>query len=152
MPKAPRKTQGSCSRSGCSDPQAEKVYAWEDSWREWETGYLTLPACREIVDVACRSRGILMPTVRQHTYPPESFSIVDQKLISLNRHTGKNFATVLHEVAHYIVWNTGQVRAQDHGPTFLRLYFSLLEAARVAPREALYASARAAGLRWRKGS
>lgn len=62
----------------------------------------------------------------------------------------KNPAVVLHETAHYICGKVHSWWIQDHGPTFQGIYFWLLARAELAPVEALKASARHHGLKWRE--
>lgn len=137
------------------DPQRHLVYDWEDTWRDWQLNTLTLTECRYAVRTACKRYGIKPPRVKQHNR--RSLSWCDGKIMSLQakgfrRRGGKNLATVLHETAHCIVLRVFGHRVHDHGPTFLGVFLWLLEEARVAPRAALFASARSHGLRWREMS
>jgi predicted SprT family Zn-dependent metalloprotease len=54
----------------------------------------------------------------------------------------------MHEAAHHIAWHLYGERIQDHGRAFLGVFIDCLVKAKVAPRIALEASARAEGLRW----
>lgn len=133
------------------DPQKEKLYAWEDKWLSWNLDTLTLAECRVMARTACRLARVPCVPILQHKGTSEYDCIAGK--IRLQRRGkrgrgGKNPSQVLHEVAHYIVFNRSGWRPQDHGPTFLGVFIRLLAAARVAPLIALEASARAAGLKW----
>jgi hypothetical protein len=146
------KSRGEASRRGDpTDPQKEAVYSWEASWLSWNQDLLTLAECRVMVRTACRRAGVPYIPVRLHPGWSEYDCIANK--ISLQRRGsrgrgGKNPAQVLHEVAHYVVFYRSGWRPQDHGPTFLGVFLWLLASAKVAPRVALEASARAAGLKW----
>lgn len=137
------------------DPQREDLYRWEETWGPWNFNSLTLTECREWIEFACRLYDVEPPRVRQHRTRELSWCHIKMGVISLQggKHRyrgGRNVSQALHEVAHWIVFKLFDDRPQDHGPTFLGVYMWLLEAARVAPRIALHASARAHGLRWRE--
>jgi hypothetical protein len=62
----------------------------------------------------------------------------------------QNQAIVLHEVAHLVhSVVAGDEDHEIHGPEWLALYMYLLARFGVAPRVALFASARVFGLRWK---
>lgn len=144
MPKRRRKA---AKRDG-ADPQADAVYAWEEEWADWNRETITLAETRAHVREACRIHGLKPPPVRQHPGSAMSFSLDDGTLISFNtKH--KNPAIALHEAAHYIC-DRLHPQAQPHGPRWLGIYMDLLVTAGVAPKSALYASARAHKLRWHK--
>jgi hypothetical protein len=135
------------------DSQKERLYEWEDSWHFWNVNTLSLVECRNVVRTACSKYSVPAPKVRQHNVRSMSFCIPTMNIISLQavapkNFGGKNLATCLHESAHLIVWFHCKSRPQDHGPTFLGIYLWLLEEARAAPANALYASARSFGLKW----
>jgi hypothetical protein len=106
-----------------------------------------------MVKVACRRYGLTPPPVGQHPGVSE-YDCIRNRITMQRRgrrgRGGKNPAQVLHEVAHFVVFQIRGWRPEDHGPTFLGVYIDLLEAAEVAPRAALEASARAYGLKWRR--
>lgn len=155
-----RKTAQKVARSADeADPQKDALYRWEEAWRDWNLSRLTLKECRKLIHGACKRFRLNSPRVRQHTVRSISFCIPRIGVISLQgvgikkfggTTGGKNEATALHEAAHYIVWHRFGERPQDHGPTFFGVYMNLLECAKIAPIAALHASARAAGLRWRR--
>ncbi len=157
----PKTTRGTAARrkahartAETDDPSRDAVYAWEDSWREWNQNTLTLTECRSLVRRACRAYRIAHPTVKQHG-DGLSWSVPSLKKISLQSESrtpgngGKNKATALHEAAHHIAFHRYGERIQDHGPTFLAIFMGLLVQFGAAPAEALAASARKHGLRWR---
>ena len=155
MRKTPRKAARGGACRDDRDPQRRSAYAWEDTWPLWHVNTHTLAECRFIIRVACKRYGIAPPAVRQHGVRSLSWCIAEEDCISLQAagprgRGGKNVPTALHEAAHYIAFKLFGYRIQDHGPTWLGVYLWLLAAARVAPRVALNASARAAGLKWRE--
>lgn len=132
------------------DSQRDAVYAWETEWADWNRGTLSLTKCRAYVAVACQLFGLDLPTVRQHRTKASSYSCTTETaaVISFNLQH-KNPAIALHEVAHYIHSKTTRGHtAQDHGPTWLGIYLTLLIVAQVAPKAALFATARKHKLRW----
>jgi hypothetical protein len=131
-----------------SDPQQDSVYRWEGEWRAWNRAEFTLAECRAAINWACSKYDVGAPPVRQHN--TKEYPWYDVKLHAMSFSAkGKNAATCLHEAAHLIAYDYFGDRIQDHGPTFLGIYMWLLEAARVAPRVALHATARSHGLKWR---
>lgn len=137
------------------DPQKQKVYDWEDAWGPWALNSLTIAQCRDWIEGACQLWGVDPPQVTQHRTREESYCHVKWGVISMQggKHGGrggKNCAITLHEAAHWIVFQKFSDQPQDHGPTFFGVYIWLLENSRIAPREALQASARAFGIHWRE--
>lgn len=137
------------------DPQRHLVYAWEESWEPWNYNSLTLTECRAWVEAACRLWDVTPPRVRQHRSNEYSWCHTRLGIISLQggahrARGGRNVSQALHEAAHWIVYQLHGDKPQDHGPTFMGLYLWLLENARVAPRLALHATARAHGIEWRE--
>lgn len=149
MRKAKGKDKAARGASGGPDPWQTAVYAFEGEWPAFNRGSLTLAECRTLVNAACEAYNVVPPPVRQHEGRGMSYSLDDGSLISL-RLDHKNPAVVLHEAAHYITDRYFGKRCHDHGPTWQGVYFFLLARADIAPREALRASARTHGLRWRE--
>ncbi len=139
---------GKAARVDPLDPQKEAVYAWETTWRPWNRWALTLPECRWVIEMACDKYGIAAPRVTRHFTKEYPWCDVKKRVISMSR-GGMNIPTCMHEAAHQIVWDYFGEAAQDHGRTFLGVFLWLLEWGAVAPRIALYASARAHKLKWR---
>lgn len=132
-------------RPSKDDPQQRYVYAWEDTWTDFNRKTLSLPECRDTVSKACAKYGVPSPTVFAGPVKAKwAYYHAFKHHISLNQ-SAMNIATVLHEAAHAIVWRLAPA-AQDHGPTFLGVYLDLLVG--YYPAAALYATARKAGLRW----
>ncbi len=121
----------------------------ETTWGPWNVKSLTIEECRWWVAEACKRFDISPPRVTRHYTKEYPWCNVTRRVISLSP-KGMNAATVLHEVAHQITWDYFGDSAQDHGRTFIGVYFHLLECGRVAPRVALHASARSHGLKWRE--
>lgn len=154
-----RRAKGKVARrgkSGCAgDPQRAAIYAWEDTWPAWYLNTHTLTELRYIVRHACKLYRTAPPSVIQHNRRSMSWCDVEDGRISFQAvgpsgRGGKNVPVALHEVAHLVVFRRFGLRPQDHGPTFLGVYLWLLAKARIAPRVALEASARACGLKWRE--
>ena len=136
------------------DPQKEKVYGWEDSWPGWSHNQLTLGQCRTLVKIVCGHYDVPVPTVVQHAYKAMfAWSWPAKNRISMQggehlARGSRNVSTVMHEAAHHVAWHLYGERIQDHGPAFLGIFIDCLVMAKVAPRIALEASARACGLKW----
>lgn len=141
-------------RADPQDPQRHLVYDWEDYWAAWGNNDLTLRECRDAIFWACGRFDVAPPKVTQHNTCAMSECDVVQGVISMQAkgarkgRGGKNAATVLHEVAHWVVFKLHGWAPQDHGPTFLGVYMTLLIGYRVAPRIALESTARHFKLRW----
>lgn len=127
------------------DPQLSRAYKWEASFIDWDRSTRTLGEVRGIIDWACLTYGVRPPRVTQHPEYYASFS--QDRLISFNRWQ-RNPAVALHEAAHFISDAIFGDTIAHHAPEWLGIYIWLLEAYKVAPRAALHASAKAAGLRW----
>jgi hypothetical protein len=132
-----------------SDPQAQKFYDWTWQWLDWNVKQMGLKDCRELIRKICAAWQVPMPKVlavsaQRHfsDYDDEGHQI---RLIPSHH----NMATSIHEAAHAIVYHH-YPGAQDHGPTFVGVFLDLMDQAEIAPREALYTSARKAGLKIRK--
>ena len=135
------------------DPHRKDIYAWEDSWYEWNCNTCSLADCRRVIRKACARYGVPAPRVRQHpltaTYSIPLYGVVSlQSSGRTPERGGKNYPVALHEAAHIIVHHR-HPRAQDHGPTFLGIYMWLLELNKIAPPVALHASARKHNLHWK---
>jgi hypothetical protein len=135
------------------DPHVDAVYAWEDSWPGWSHNHLRIGECRVLIKVVCAHYNVPCPTVTQHKNGTYAWSAPTLNKISMQggehmRRGSRNVATVMHEVAHHVAWHLYRERIQDHGRAFLGVFIDCLVKAKVAPRIALEASARAGGLRW----
>lgn len=132
------------------DPQRHRVYSWEAAWSDWNRGTLSLAGAREVVRWACHKYGIPSPRVTQHKDRQFSYSKGAPENVISFRLDQRNPAVALHEAAHHIsgVLFGERTTMADHAPEWLGIYLWLLEGYRVAPRTALHASAKAAGLRW----
>lgn len=139
---------------GSVDPHQQTVYQWEDDWPAWNLNHVSLTVCRKAIRTACKWYGVKPPSVGQHSGRAFAYSWPEKNRISMQggehaKSGGKNIATALHEAAHHIAYTLHGERIQDHGRTWLGIYLDLLERAAIAPREALHASARKHGLKWR---
>lgn len=129
------------------DPQCERIYNWEDEWKAWNVGSLTLPACRTLVRAACDLYDVRYPSVLQHRNVELSYYDPNAARISL-RPDHKNAAIALHEAAHHIIWEGYHDTVEDHGVEWLRVYLHLLIEFGVAPEIALRATLIKHGLEW----
>ena len=127
------------------DPQQQRVYTWEGGWIDWDSPTLTLTKAREYVHWACALYGLRPPCVKSH--PGKEYSWSLGRAISFRR-SQISRATALHEVAHYICDQLFGLDMEAHSPEWVAVYFWLLIEARVAPRTAICASAKAKRLRW----
>jgi hypothetical protein len=127
------------------DPQQQDVYRWEGTFTDFNRKTLSIPECRWMVYQACKSYKVEPPTVFAGRCTARwAYYHSIKHHISLNAEA-QNVAIVLHEAAHAIVHRLAP-RAQDHGPTWLGVYLDLMVG--FLPADALYTSARKAGLRW----
>lgn len=134
------------------DPQKEKVYEWEASFRDWDRNTLKLGEMRERVRWACKKYRVSQPKVRQHHtrewswYKDGTYRGGVAKISF--QHGQSNPAIALHEAAHHIIYELLGEDVEDHGREFFGVYLWLLIEAKVAPASALYPSARTASLRF----
>jgi hypothetical protein len=127
------------------DRQKHAVDAWEKGWADWHRRTLTLPESRKLVRRACVRYGLKPPAVRA-VHGESTRCIHPDVILLLPDH--HNPASVLHETAHYVCdWIFGD-DTEDHCAEWLGIYLVLLEEFKVAPPEALYASAHAQRLQW----
>jgi hypothetical protein len=132
--------------------QTRRVYAWEQSFGDWNIDALSDRAMRRLIRKAERLfRAPPSKIVTRRNMFEVAFCAATERgrtAVVVGRHT-HNAASALHEIAHAITWKRAGVnRVAPHGPEWLGVYLTLLMRAGVAPRSALYASARAKGLRW----
>mgnify|MGYP003395745948 CR=1 FL=1 len=138
-----------------ADPQRLKVYSWEVMFRQFNEHNVPRRTLRQLIRKAERRYRVPHTRVsfsnRVHRakrfakvasdYDPEEHAIT----LGWKDH---NYAIALHETAHAI---TDHLLGRDlpgHGAQWLGVYLWLLEWAQIAPRDALHASAKAAGLKW----
>ena len=134
--------------------QTDDVYAWEHEFCDWNEAHCSRKECQQIVNTACAHYDIKPPKVRlwnrSYCWCPDTLkpskNQLDKPIIWLNS-GGQNWASSLHEAAHWISMHVAP-RALSHGATWLGIYMWLLAQAGVAPESALRASARAHKLRW----
>lgn len=135
-----------------NDPQKKRVYSWEGAWADWNSHTISITVARKYIRWACHLYGVPYPSVKQHHTQEYSYSqgYTDGPagtLISI-AHGQCNRAIALHEAAHYISdWIFGS-SVPPHSPQWLAIYLWLLVEARIAPRIALLASAKAKKIRW----
>lgn len=128
------------------DPQVKAAYAWEGDWMYSRYRALSGVGVRRWVQWACKQYGVKPPVVRIHRLAKGGTSFYDPSTHSIEfRKRHLNMWTALHEAAHAIETQLLDAK-QPHGPEWLGIFLALLLKAGVAPREALYGSARAAGL------
>lgn len=132
-----------------SDPQKKKLYAWEHQWQDWNRKALTLKECKDHVAAACGLYGVDAPSISpvNDFWGFSGYWHKENAIVLLREH--QNAPSVLHEATHCIL-STLAPKAQDHGPTFAGVYIYLLVSAEICPAEAIYASARKAGIKWSK--
>lgn len=132
-----------------SDPQRQKVYDWEHQWDDWNKKRISLKECRDHLHAACEMYGVDEPTLSPvgDCWGFSGYWQKENAIVLVRDH--QNAASVLHEATHCIL-NTVAPKAQDHGPTFAGVFIYLLVAAELCPAEAIYASARKAGVKWSK--
>jgi hypothetical protein len=134
---------------GVTDPQADACYGWQYEWLDWNRKTSTLAECRKIINKVLKAYGVpkLPVSSAPATQRYSQYDLLKHRIELVRSH--QNIPVALHEATHAIV-SHAYPRAVDHGPTFVGVLLDLLEQFGVAPRAALQASARKAGLRWRK--
>lgn len=147
------------------DPQKDALYGWEAKWGYWNKSLNTLTELRQYVRTACAHYGIPPPSVKSHGGKAYSWYQADENYahtvstrikgkthaaISFNKLRGLNIPTALHEAAHAIAAVLLPWEMADHDPRFVGIYLWLLVRAKVAPRVALEASLKEAGIAWDK--
>lgn len=127
------------------DPQQLKVYKWEGEWADWNSATISLAKAREYVRWACELYWVEAPKVIRHAGNEYSWS--DGMTISFQKGQVSR-AIALHEVAHHICNAMFGLKTPGHGPEWMAVYLWLLIKARIAPKTALLASAKAKGIKW----
>ena len=135
------------------DPQKARLYDWEDEWDSFGRHGETRTDLCKLIHKASRLYDIEPPALR-FVSKARSPSLTHTTFYDPAAHVIQfgyrscNIPIAMHEQAHAIIAEYHEA-AEDHGPEFLGVYLDLLEWANVAPKSALYASARAMGLRWK---
>ena len=141
------------------DSQQRAVYAWEGLWHGWVNKSASQQAVRKAIRRAERLYRIPKTCISFYTKSKNKegvrlgsrFDYVHPVGCIQLRPEHCNIASGLHEAAHAVMaallgWTPKGI--EDHGPQWLGVYLFLLADAGLAPRVALEASARDAGLRW----
>ena len=138
-----------------ADPQKDLVYAWETTFRQFNEHNVPRRVLRQLIRRAERVYRIDPVTIlftnriRKAKRFAKIASAYDPGAHSITLGwKDQNYGIALHEVAHAITDFVLGDELPAHGAHWLGVYFWLLEWARVAPREALHASAKAHGLVW----
>lgn len=97
----------------------------------------------------CRKLGITPPTLKFRRLPRCGVldSDFDPPRLTLDKEFGRNFLLLAHELAHHIVWTKYGSRAQDHGPTWVKIYIRILHCLRVIPEVGMRAVCRQYGIK-----
>jgi len=137
------------------DSQKHRVYAWETAFRSFNENNTPRRRLRRLIRRAERryrippSKIIFTNRVHRAKRYAKIASEYDPDVHSITLgHNDQNYAIALHETAHAIVDTLLGYDLEPHGPQWLGVYLELLEWAKVAPREALHARAKAYGLDW----
>lgn len=120
------------------DPQAHRVYRFESALCGNMVGAVSEEFLLQILKSACRTWRVKPPNLEIVQSKERLYGwIVDaDDTIYLNaRENGNNVPTLLHEVAHHIVYAKGY-SVDDHGPEFMWIYIELMEQFKILPREA----------------
>jgi hypothetical protein len=146
------------AKSPPDDPHMNRVYDWEDL-RRFATWGTSQPAnkLRIIANKIAKWYKIRQPVLKFVNREKPVWSglteysirtnaageiVGDQVAISLNRYWGgRNVRTLVHEMAHYILWERGHRELQPHGKEFLGLYLYLMDWWKVEPLDASVPSA-----------
>jgi hypothetical protein len=116
------------------DPQRDLVYAMEKLHFAGHCRHvLPRKMIKRWVRRVCRTYRIPQPklAIKEPTVRGRSAEC-DEVGVTLHPKWGCNGLTLLHELAHWIVFNRHPY-ATDHGPTFMRVYGELLDTMRLVP-------------------
>lgn len=136
-----------------TDSQQIWVYYWEEMWKWWNVQRLSKKECAKLLKWACRLYNVPAPSLKLHRPLPgkrwaTAFDPSDYSITLSPQHM--NEAVCLHEVAHAIhSLLTGDEAHEAHGPEWLALYIYLLDRLGLAPRIALFATAKVWRLKWK---
>lgn len=117
------------------DPQKQAVYAMER--RELGGHYrhtVRLKLLRRTTRRLCRLYEVPPVTIRvRRIRGSDALYWEHYASIELCPRTGRNYATVAHELAHHIAWHRHRNRVQDHGPTWMKYFSQVLHSMRLVP-------------------
>jgi len=132
------------------DRQCRKVYAWEHQFGDWNIDALSDQALRRLIRRAERIFRVPPSKIvtRRNMFEVAFCAATERRrtAVVFGKHT-HNAASAMHELAHAIAYKRAD-NIESHGREWLGIYLTLLVRLGVAPRSALYASAREKGLRW----
>lgn len=138
-----------------ADPQRKALYRWEAAHDTFNVCALSLKQCDDLANSALKLAGHVKVTVTQGPSNRFSYNAPTLREIRLQGPSrrgrgGMNRATVLHEVAHQMVWDRHGASVRDHGPTFLAYYRDLLLGYGLMTADEFKLTARKRNLRWRR--
>lgn len=121
--------------SPADDPQRDLVYAME--LRELSGHGVHRVAWGDLKRVAAmvsRRFGVVQPVLRSKRMTRYGwYDSVPSPVIVLDSERGRNYLTLAHELAHHVIASRHGLRAQDHGPSWVKVYAQILHALRLVP-------------------
>jgi len=122
------------------DPQRHLVYRMERDIIGWAINTTTdIDSLQDIADHACREHGVSeveINTINKPDYPV--FGYADHAIYLNAGYNGQNVGTLLHELAHWIVFEQNPKVTEHHGKEFIRVYGDLLDRYKMMPKHLFY--------------
>ena len=136
-----------------NDTQVDNVYAWEAAFDQFNICTLSLAECEKLVLKTLKAAGCKPVAVYQGPSNRYSWCMPVLRRICMQGPSrqgrgGMNVATVLHEVAHQIVYDRYGDKTQDHGPTFMGMYRRLLLDHKIMTEKEFRLTSLKFGLKW----
>ncbi len=127
------------SRPPANDPQRDKIYAMESAeFAGWFEHVLPYKQLRRLALRACRSLRVKPPRIEVLALAVAGEQ--EAETLRLDCTQGCNGLVLAHELAHYVMYLNSRDKKAPHGPEFVRLYGSLLDAMRLVPWEGFAAA------------
>jgi len=134
------------------DPQARKLYDWEDAEvAPRDRALVPFAQLQPLVDHVWATEGLRFPP-RVRRLPRQARRTVARATrLAIEAPAALPTWILLHELAHSLT-STADGESDGHGPAFVGLYLHLLVRHARMPEAELVASLRAAGIAWRPGA
>jgi hypothetical protein len=130
------------------DPQRNLIYAMErlEFGGHW-SHKISRRTANKWVRQACRNLGVAKPKIVIKTVRGVRGEYhTASQTIYLDTEYGRSGLVLLHELAHHIAY-LKYPRSEDHGPSFVRVYATLLDMSRLVPIAGTKAACRRHGVK-----
>ncbi len=133
------------------DSQVHSVYQMEKSIVGMCVNtHMSLEDLQTVSDHACRKFKVQLAEIVLVNSPGQPFGWADHKIYLNIAWHGDNLSVLLHELAHWI-HDCKDLRGEDHGPLFMRIYIDLLDAYKLMPRACMVVLCETYGVEIYKG-